>query len=92
MDLLYRWGREHIEHKDEDPPVNEFYTEAEVRAFFEGFRIEEADREHHRLLPVARRGLKAVLYTYVLKPVYNLIPEGLALRLAYKYSITATKI
>lgn len=92
MYLLNRWGRENIEHKEEDPPVNEFYTEAEVRAFFEGFHIEETAQEHHRALPVARRGLKAALYTYGFKPVYNLIPEGIALRFAYKYSITATKI
>jgi SAM-dependent methyltransferase len=92
MDLMYRWGREPIEHKDEDPPVNTFYTEDEVRAFFDGFRIEEAAREHHRALPVARRGVKAVLYSYGFKPLYNAIPESLALRLAYKYSITATKI
>lgn len=92
MYLLNRWGRENIEHKDEDPPVNEFYTEDEVRAFFEGFRIEEAVQEHHRALPVARRGLKAALYTYGFKPLYNFIPEGIALRFAYKYSITATKI
>jgi hypothetical protein len=79
-------------HKDEDPPVNEFYREGEIRSFFEGFRIEEGVREHHRALPVARRGLKAFLYTYVFKPVYNLVPEGIALDLAYKYSVTATKV
>jgi hypothetical protein len=67
--------------------------EDEILSFFEGFEVvEEAAREHHRLLPVARRGPKAALYTYGLKPVYNLIPEGIALRFAYKLSITATKL
>jgi ubiquinone/menaquinone biosynthesis C-methylase UbiE len=88
---MHRWGRENIEHKDQDPPVNEFYTEAEIRDFFEGFEIVEAVQEHYRALPVARRGLKAGLYTYAFKPVYNLLPAPLARRLAYKYSITAVK-
>ena len=49
-------------------------------------------QEHHRALPVARKGLKAVLYTYGFKPAYNLLPEGVARRFAYKYSITAIKL
>jgi ubiquinone/menaquinone biosynthesis C-methylase UbiE len=92
MYLVNRWGRENIEYKEEDPPVNEFYTEAEVESFFEGFEIVETTREHHRALPVAREGLKAFLYRYGFKPAYNLLPEGLALRFAYKYSITAVKV
>ena len=40
---------------------------------------------------MCRSGLKAALYTYGFKPVYNLIPEPLARRLAYKYSVTAIK-
>ena len=35
MYFLHRLGRENIEHKDEDPPVNEFYTEDEVMANIE---------------------------------------------------------
>jgi SAM-dependent methyltransferase len=92
MYLMNRWGKENIEHKDEDPPVNEFYTEQEIRAFFAGFRIEDGAREHHRALPVARHGLKAFLYTYGFKPAYNLVPDPLARRLAYKYSVTATRL
>jgi SAM-dependent methyltransferase len=92
MDLLRRFGRENIEHKDEDPPVNEFLSERTIEGFFEGFRIVEAVREHHRALPVRRSGLKALLYTFGFRPLYNLIPEALALRLAYKYSITAVKL
>ncbi|HSH75777.1 MAG TPA: class I SAM-dependent methyltransferase [Longimicrobiales bacterium] len=92
MYAMNRIGRENIEYKEEDPPVNEFYTESEVEAFFEGFRIVEAAREHHRALPAARRGFKALLYKYGFAPVYNLLPEGLALRFAYKYSITAIKV
>lgn len=91
MYLLSRWGRENIEYKEEDPPVNEFFTEAEVESFFNGFTIVEAAREHHRALPVARKGFKAALYRYGFRPAYNLLPEGLALRFAYKYSITAVK-
>jgi ubiquinone/menaquinone biosynthesis C-methylase UbiE len=91
MFLLHHIGRENIEHKEEDPPVNEFYTEKQVLAFFQGFEIVEAVREHHRLLPVRRRGPKANLYTYILKPVYNLLPESVAKKLAYKFSVTAIK-
>jgi ubiquinone/menaquinone biosynthesis C-methylase UbiE len=91
MYLLHYFGRENIEYKEEDPPVNEFYTEKQILSFFHGFEVEEAVREHYRLLPVRRRGLKANLYTYVLKPVYNLLPESIAKKFAYKLSVTAVK-
>jgi ubiquinone/menaquinone biosynthesis C-methylase UbiE len=92
MYLLHHLGRENIEYKEEDPPVNEFYTEKEILSYFHGFEILEAVQEHHRLLPVRRSGWKAGLYTYGLKPVYNLLPERLAKRFAYKFSVTAIKI
>ena len=91
MYTLSRLGREPIEHGTEDPPVNEFYRDDEILAFFEGFEVVEAVREHHRALPVAKTGLKAGLYTRVFRPVYNLLPKPLALRLAYKLSVTAVK-
>jgi hypothetical protein len=59
---------------------------------FKGFEIVEAVQEHYRALPIARRGVKATFYTYGFKPLYNLIPEPLAKRFAYKYSITAVKV
>jgi hypothetical protein len=92
MYALSHLGREPIEAHAEDPPVNEFYTEARILNFFEGFAIEEAVREHHRALPVAKRGVKAALYRAGFRPLYNLLPERLALRLAYKFSITAVKV
>ena len=63
-------------------------------AAYRGFEIVEMNRDHHRALPIAhtRTGLKASLYRYGFKPLYNLLPETLAMRLAYKYSITAIKI
>jgi ubiquinone/menaquinone biosynthesis C-methylase UbiE len=91
MYLVSRLGRENIEYKDEDPPVTDFYTEAAIEAMFEGFRIEATFRDHYRALPVARRGLKATLYRYLFRPVYNLLPARLAQRLAYKYSVIAVK-
>jgi ubiquinone/menaquinone biosynthesis C-methylase UbiE len=81
-----------IEFEEADPPVNDFLSEKEVEAMFDGFEIVEALQEHHRLLPVCRSGVKAILYNYGLKPVYNLIPERLAKKFAYKYSITAVKM
>jgi ubiquinone/menaquinone biosynthesis C-methylase UbiE len=92
MYLLNRLGRENIEYKEEDPPVNEFYTEAEVLDFFQGFKVVEAAIEHERLLPVRRDGVKAFLYTNILKPVYNLIPSPIAKKYAYKISVTAVKV
>ena len=92
MYLLSRWGREPIEHGSEDPPVNEFYRDEEILSFFEGFRVEEAVREHHRAIPVAKTGVKAALYTYGFAPLYNLLPERIALTLAYKLSVTAVKV
>jgi ubiquinone/menaquinone biosynthesis C-methylase UbiE len=91
MYVLSRLGKENIEHKEEDPPVNEFYTEAEILALFTGFEVLEAVQEHYRALPVCREGLKAALYTYGFMPAYNLLPEAIAKRLAYKFSITAVK-
>ena len=91
MYAVSRLGRENIEHKDQDPPVNEFYTDREILEMFEGFEIESADREHHRALPVAKTGVKAVLYRWGFRPLYNLLPEPVALKLAYKLSVTAVK-
>jgi ubiquinone/menaquinone biosynthesis C-methylase UbiE len=91
MYLLHHLGRENIEYKEEDPPINEFYTEAEILDFFQGFQVLEAAQEHERLLPIRREGMKAFLYTNVLKPAYNLLPAPLAKKFAYKLSITAIK-
>jgi hypothetical protein len=92
MYALSRLGREPIEHGEEDPPVNEFYRDEEILSFFEGFTVIEAVREHHRAIPVAKSGIKAALYRYVFAPLYNLLPERVALRYAYKLSVTAIKV
>lgn len=91
MLLLREYGGAKIEYADEDPPVNEFYTEAEIEEMFEGFEIIDRAREHYRALPVRRRGLKALLYKAVFRPTYNLLPQAIAERYAYKYSVTALK-
>jgi ubiquinone/menaquinone biosynthesis C-methylase UbiE len=91
MYLLHRYGRQNIEFEQEDPPVNSFYTEAEILAMFTGFRIESATQEHYRALPVRRDGVKAALYQYAFRPLYNLLPEAVARQFAYKLSITAVK-
>jgi ubiquinone/menaquinone biosynthesis C-methylase UbiE len=91
MYVLHHLGRENIEHKEEDPPVNEFYTEKEILAMFAGFEIVEAVQEHYRALPVRRYGVKAALYKYGFRPLYNLLPESIAKRFAYKFSVTAIK-
>jgi len=91
MYALHRLGRENIEHSDEDPPINDFLTEAEVLRLFQGFEIVERAREHYRALPICRSGVKAALYRYGFKPVYNLLPGMIARPLAYKYSVTAIK-
>lgn len=92
MYTISRVGRENIEYKEEDPPVNDFYTESEILSMFDGFRIVETAREHYRALPAARYGLKGALYRWGFRPVYNLVPRSLAERLAYKFSVTAIKI
>ena len=91
MYTVFRLGHEPIEHSLEDPPVNEFYTDEEIVDFFKGFEIVEAVHEHHRALPIAKTGIKAGLYTYGFKPLYNLLSEPIALKFAYKMSITAIK-
>jgi SAM-dependent methyltransferase len=92
MWTLHRLGREPIEANEADPPVNEFYRDQDVLDFFQGFTIVEAAHEHHRAMPIRKTGLKAGLYTYGFAPLYNLLPEKLALRFAYKLSITAIKV
>ena len=92
MWTLHRLGREPIEANEKDPPVNEFYRDEDVLDFFQGFRIVEAVHEHHRAIPVRKSGRKAALYTYGFAPLYNLLPEKLALRYAYKLSVTAIKV
>lgn len=92
MYAMHHVGRENIEYKEEDPPVNEFYYEKEIEAMFKGFEIVHTSREHYRALPAARSGLKGALYHYGFKPVYNLLPKALAEMLAYKYSVTAIKV
>ncbi len=91
MYLMRRFGRENIEFSEQDPPVNDFLTESEILAMFGGFEVLEAVPEHYRALPVCRYGLKAALYRYGFRPVYNVIPEPIAKRLAYKLSVTAIK-
>jgi SAM-dependent methyltransferase len=92
MYTINRLGRENIEYKEEDPPVNEFYTDEEVLDFFQGYQVVEAVHEHERLLRARRDGVKAFLYHQVLMPTYNILPSSLALKYAYKISVTAIKI
>ena len=91
MLLLRDYGGANIEYAEEDPPVNEFYTEAEIEAMFAKFEIIDCAREHYRALPVRRSGVKAILYKGVFRPLYNLVPKSAAERLAYKYSVTAIR-
>jgi SAM-dependent methyltransferase len=91
MYFLSKYGRENIEFKEEDAPITHFVREAEALAMFSGFVIESAVQDHYRCLPVARTGLKAALYTYGFKPLYNLLPAPIAKQLAYKFSVTAIK-
>jgi ubiquinone/menaquinone biosynthesis C-methylase UbiE len=92
MYTINRLGRENIEYKEEDPPVNQFYTDEEVLSFFEGYKIIETVHEHERLLPARRDGWKAFLYHRLLMPAYNLLPSSFAKKYAYKISVTAIKI
>jgi hypothetical protein len=91
MWTLHRLGKEPIEAHEQDPPVNEFYTDEEILGMFVGFEVVENVREHHRALPVAKRGAKAALYHWAFRPAYNLLPESLALKWAYKLSVTALR-
>jgi ubiquinone/menaquinone biosynthesis C-methylase UbiE len=92
MYLLSRLGRENIEFKEEDPPVNTFYYEQEILDMFAGFDIVAAIQDHYRALPVCRSGIKAWLYKYGFRPAYNQIPKFIAKKYAYKYSIIGLKI
>ena len=63
----------------------------QVFRMFRNFEIVETYREHYRALPVARTGFKAILYRFIFRPLYNLLPESFAKRFAYKYSVVAVK-
>jgi 2-polyprenyl-3-methyl-5-hydroxy-6-metoxy-1,4-benzoquinol methylase len=73
------------------PPLTDFFGEAELRDLFAGYRIERLDREHLRLIPSIRRGVKGALYNYGLRPLYNLLPAALRERYANKMSVVAIK-
>jgi ubiquinone/menaquinone biosynthesis C-methylase UbiE len=92
MYYLSHFGRENIEFKEEDPPENLFMTEREVLGLFEGFRIEQAVRDHYRVEPVARRGWKATLFRRLFVPAYNVLPAPVVKPLAYKFSVIAVKV
>jgi SAM-dependent methyltransferase len=66
------------------PPLIDFFSEAELRDLFAGYRIERLDREHLRLIPGIRRGVKGALYNYGVCPLYNLLPAALRGRYANK--------
>jgi ubiquinone/menaquinone biosynthesis C-methylase UbiE len=84
-------GRAIISHFYRRPSWMYVLHRFEIEEMFLGFEIIDAMREHYRALPICRSGVKAALYTYVFKPIYNLQPVGLAERFAYKYSVTAVK-
>ena len=88
---LSRIVGENIEFEDEDPPVTDFLTEANILQMFQGFIIVEALQEHYRALPIGRTGFKAELYGWGFRPLFNLLPKVVAKRLAHKFSVTAIK-
>jgi ubiquinone/menaquinone biosynthesis C-methylase UbiE len=73
------------------PPVTDFFSEAELRSIFADFEAVEIEREHYRLIPSVRTGWQSAVYSYGLRPVYNLLPEALAKRWANKLSVAAVK-
>ena len=92
MWTLHRLGSEPIEAHEEDPPVNEFYTDEEILGDVRwASRSSSASASTTARCPVAKRGVKAALYRWGFRPAYNLLPESLALRWAYKLSVTAIR-
>jgi ubiquinone/menaquinone biosynthesis C-methylase UbiE len=75
----------------EIPPVTHFFRETELRDFFKDFVIEEIAREQYRLIPSIRGGLKGAVFTWGLRPLYNLLPEAIAKPFANKASVIAVK-
>jgi ubiquinone/menaquinone biosynthesis C-methylase UbiE len=89
--FLGQVGSENIEFVDEDAPVIDYFSEAEVRALFKDFDIIEMTQDHYRALPIARKGPKAWAYRLVFKPLWNLLPVPIAKRFAHKISLVAIK-
>lgn len=75
----------------EVPPVTHFFSDAELRLLFHAFAIEALEHEQYSLIPSIRRGLKGTLFTWGLRPLYNLLPEAIAKRFANKVSVIAVK-
>jgi SAM-dependent methyltransferase len=75
----------------EAPPVTRFFSDAELRLLFRDFVIEMIEHEQYRLIPSIRGGLKGALFTWGLRPVYNLLPEAIAKQFANKASVIAVK-
>lgn len=91
MYYISKYGREPIEFKEEDAPITHFVNDGECLEMFDGFEIKNVYHDHYRCLPIARTGIKASLYNFGFKPIYNLLPEKLAKKLAYKISVVAVK-
>jgi SAM-dependent methyltransferase len=86
MYLMNRLGRENIEYREEDPPVDEFLAGPQVEYLLHSVEILETHRSH----PLCCIGFRAWLHTYLCKPICNLIPESIARRVAYMYTVTAS--
>jgi ubiquinone/menaquinone biosynthesis C-methylase UbiE len=90
--VLDRWSIVNtVSIGSEIPPVTHFFTETELRDFFKDFVIEEIAREQYRLIPSIRGGLKGAVFTWGLRPLYNLLPEAIAKPFANKASVIAVK-
>ncbi len=84
-------GRPVISAEGDAPPVTRFFSDADLRAIFPGFGSVTFEREHYRLIPSVRPGLPGKVYSWCVRPIYNLMPLPMAKWVANKVSVIAVK-
>lgn len=89
--LLHRLSRQNIEFDDEDAPIINAYTKAELRRLFANFENVAVTCEYYRPEPTGRTGFKAALYNRVFVPVMRALPAACVRNFGWHLVLTGEK-
>ena len=89
--LLHRLSRQNIEFDDEDAPIINAYTKAELRRLFCDFENVSVACEYYRPERTGRTGFKAALYNNLFVPVMGALPTALVRDFGWHLVLIATK-
>lgn len=89
--LLHRLARQNIEFDDEDAPIINAYTKAELRRLFSAFEEVSVACEYYRPEPTGRTGFKAALFNGVFVPVMRALPAAWVRNFGWHLVLTGRK-